>query len=285
VAFLGLGAMGRPMAARLQAAGHGLRVWNRTPGRDDELVAAGAVRSASPAEAVRDADVAITMVSDPPALEEILFGPDGVVSGIGPGATVIDMSTVGPAEVRSAAARLSPVAMLDAPVLGSVPAAETGRLSILVGGDREVFERHAELLAVLGTPVHMGPSGVGAMLKLVANAATIDTLVSVGELLALTDRAGVEPAVVLDGLQMGPLASFVERWRERLEDRYERDDFRLRLARKDIALVLEEAEAAGVDLSMTGTAASRCDEALDAGLGERDFGSVSGFLRRSQQHP
>jgi 2-hydroxy-3-oxopropionate reductase len=110
-------------------------------------------------------------------------------------------------------------------------------------------------------------------------------LVSVGELLALTDRAGVEPAVVLDGLQMGPLASFVERWRERLEDRYERDDFRLRLARKDIALVLEEAEAAGVDLSMTGTAASRCDEALDAGLGERDFGSVSGFLRRSQQHP
>jgi 3-hydroxyisobutyrate dehydrogenase-like beta-hydroxyacid dehydrogenase len=118
------------------------------------------------------------------------------------------------------------------------------------------------------------------MLKLVANAATISTLVAVGELLALTDRARIEPGVVLDGLQMGPLGSFVERWRERLEDRYERPDFRLVLARKDLELVLAEAEAAGVTLSMTDAAAARCDEALEAGLGERDFGSVSGFLRR-----
>ena len=285
VAFLGLGAMGRAMAARLLAAGHDLRVWNRTPGRDDTLVAAGAERAATPADACRDRDVAITMLSDPAALEEVLFGPEGVASRIAPEATVIDMSTVGPTAIGSAAARLAPVTLLDAPVLGSVPAVEAGRLSILVGGEREVFERHADLLAVLGTPVHVGPSGVGAMLKLLANAATISTLVTVGELLALTDRAGIEPGVVLDGLQMGPLGSFVERWRERLEDRYERADFRLVLARKDLGLILAEAEAAGVTLSMTEEAAARCDEALDAGLGERDFGSVSGFLRRQRQHP
>ncbi|MCI0633656.1 MAG: NAD(P)-dependent oxidoreductase [Actinobacteria bacterium] len=280
VAFLGLGSMGAPMAARLLEAGHDLRVWNRTPGRDEALVSSGAQRAATPADGVRDAQVAITMLADPAALEEVLFGPDGVASATSPTATLIDMSTVGPEPIRSVVARLAPTAVLDAPVLGSVPSAESGRLTILAGGDRAVFERHAELLAVLGSPVHVGPSGVGAALKLVANAATISTLVAVGELLALTDRTGLDQAVVLDGLHLGPLASFIERWRERLEDRYDRPDFRLELARKDLALVLAEAERAGVALTMVETAAARSDEALAAGLGPHDFGAVAGFLRR-----
>ena len=280
VAFLGLGSMGHPMAARLLAAGHELRVWNRTAGRDEELVAAGAARLATPADAVSGAEVAITMLSDPQALDDVVFGPEGVASAIAATTTLIDMSTVGPGPARSVAERLSPTAVLDAPVLGSVPSAEAGRLTILVGGDPEVYERHADLLAVLGTPVHVGATGVGAMLKLVSNAATISTLVAVGELLALTDRAGLQQGVVLDGLGLGPLASFVERWRERLEDRYERPDFPLALARKDLDLVLGEAERAEVSLTMTETAAARADDALDAGLGERDFGAVAGFLRR-----
>lgn len=280
VAFLGLGAMGRPMAARLLAAGHDLRVWNRSPGRDDALVAAGAHRVATPADACGGAEVAITMLFDAAALEEVLFGPQGVASRIETGATVIDMSTVGPTAIGSTAERLAPVTLLDAPVLGSVPAAEAGRLGILVGGDREAFERHFDLLTVFGTPVHVGSVGAGAMLKVVANAASISAFVTVGELLALTDRAGIEPGVVLDGLMQGPLGSFVERWRERLEDRYERPDFRLVLARKDLGLVLAEAKAVGIKLPMSDAAAARCDEALEAGLGERDLGSVSGFLRR-----
>jgi 3-hydroxyisobutyrate dehydrogenase len=280
VAFMGLGSMGSPMAARLLEAGHDIRVWNRTPGRDDALIESGAVRSTTPADAVRDAEVAITMLADPAALEEVLFGPDGVASAISPTATLIDMSTVGPEPIRSIATRLAPTAVLDAPVLGSVPSAETGRLTILAGGDGAAFERHADLLAVLGSPVHVGPSGVGAALKLAANAATISTLVAVGELLALTDRMGLDQAVVLDGLGLGPLASFIERWRPRLEDRYDRPDFRLELARKDLALVLAEAERAGVALTMVETAAARSDEALAAGLGPRDFGAVAGFLRR-----
>jgi len=280
VAFLGLGSMGRPMAARLLGAGHDLRVWNRTAGRDDELVAAGAARSATPADAVLGAEVIITMLTGPEALSEVVFGPDGVASTIAANATLIDMSTVGPGPVREATERLAPTTVLDAPVLGSVPSAEAGRLTVLVGGDPEVYERHAHLLAVFGTPVHVGTTGVGAMLKLVSNAATISTLVAVGELLALTDRAGLQQGVVLDGLGLGPLASFIERWRERLEDRYERPDFPLALARKDLDLVLGEAEGVGVSLTMTATAAARADEALDAGLGERDFGAVAGFLRR-----
>jgi 3-hydroxyisobutyrate dehydrogenase-like beta-hydroxyacid dehydrogenase len=280
VAFLGLGSMGQPMAARLLDAGRELRVWNRTAGRDEELVDAGATRSATPAAAVRGAEVAITMLTGPDALEEVVFGSDGVASTISDGATLIDMSTVGPQPIRSLAERLAPTAVLDAPVLGSVPAAGTGRLTILVGGDPEVFERHTELFGVLGSPVHVGGSGVGATLKLVANAATISTMVAVGELLALTDEMGVDQRVVLDGLARGPLASFVDRWRERLEGLYDRPDFRLALARKDLGLVLEEAERAGVPLTMTHTAAARSDDALDAGLGGQDFGAIAAFLRR-----
>ncbi|MGH2634664.1 MAG: NAD(P)-dependent oxidoreductase [Actinomycetota bacterium] len=126
IAVLGLGAMGRPIAARLLDAGHDLRVWNRTPGHDAELVNAGAVRAPSPAEATSDVQVAITMLADPAALEDVLFGQAGVASTIAPGATLIDMSTVGPTAIRSAAERLAPVGVLDAPVLGSVPHAEGG---------------------------------------------------------------------------------------------------------------------------------------------------------------
>ena len=133
VAVLGLGAMGRAIAARLLGAGHDVRVWNRTPGRDEELVAAGARRAGTAADAVRDAEVVITMVTDPPALEEVLFGPDGAAPAIPPTATLIDMSTVGPTEIASVAERLAPVPVLDAPVLGSVPSVESGTLVILVG--------------------------------------------------------------------------------------------------------------------------------------------------------
>ena len=135
MAFLGLGAMGRPMAGRLLEARHSLRVWNRTPGRDEALVAAGASREATPAEAAQGAAVVITMVADPAALEQVLFGPDGAAGTIAPDATLIDMSTVGPTVIRAAAEKLAPVAVLDAPVLGSVPHAQAGTLAILVGGD------------------------------------------------------------------------------------------------------------------------------------------------------
>lgn len=279
IAVLGLGAMGRAMAARLLDAGHDLTVWNRTPGRDGELVSAGARRGETPADAVRDAEVVVTMLTDPPALEAVLFGPDGASSAIPDTATLIEMSTVGPTAIASAAERLS-VPVLDAPVLGSVPSVETGKLVILAGGNRGVFDRHAELLSILGTPIYLGPSGSGAWLKLVNNAASTATLVALGELLALTDRAGLGIDSVLQGLEAGPLASLIERWRPRLKGEDQASYFRLALARKDLALVFDEAEREGVDLSVAETAAARCDEAIGAGLGDEDFGAIVPFLRR-----
>ena len=276
--MLGLGAMGRAIAQRLLEAGHDLSVWNRTPGRDEELVTAGATRADTPADAVRDAGVVVTMLTDPPALEQVLFGPEGAASAIPPNATLIEMSTVGPTAIASAAERLS-VPVLDAPVLGSVPSVEAGRLVILVGGDRAVFDRHVELLSVLGTPMYVGPSGSGAWLKLVNNAASTATLVALGELLALTDRAGLEIDAVLQGLGAGPLASLVERWRPRLMGEEQSSYFRLALARKDLALVFDEAEREGADLTVAETSAARCDEAIEAGLGDEDFGAIVPFLR------
>jgi 3-hydroxyisobutyrate dehydrogenase len=280
VAVLGLGAMGHAIAARLLGAGHELSVWNRTPGRDEELVAGGARRAGSAAEAVRNAEVVITMLTDPPALEAVLFGPDGAAQAIPESATLIDMSTVGPTEIASVAERVAPVAVIDAPVLGSVPSVESGTLVILVGGDRAVFDRHSELLALLGTPIYLGPSGSGALLKLVNNAASTATLVALGELLALTDRFGVGTDVVLQSLEAGPLASLIERWRPRLKGESQSSYFRLALARKDLAIAFDEAEREGTELAVAETAAARCDEAIEDGLGDEDFGAIVPFLRR-----
>jgi 3-hydroxyisobutyrate dehydrogenase-like beta-hydroxyacid dehydrogenase len=275
--------MGRAIAARLLDGGHDVRVWNRTPGRDEELVAAGARRTATAALAVEDAEAAITMVTDPPALEEVLFGPDGAGPAIPETATLIEMSTVGPSAIASVAERLAPVPVLDAPVLGSVPSVQSGTLVIFVGGEREVFDRHVGLLSLLGTPMYLGGSGSGAMLKLVNNAAGTAALVAVGELLALTDRAAIDPDVALDSLAAGPLASLIERWRPRLSGQDHASYFRLALARKDLALAFDEAAQNGIELTIAQAAADRGDEAIEAGLGDEDFGAIVPFLRRTEK--
>jgi 3-hydroxyisobutyrate dehydrogenase len=279
VAFLGLGAMGAPMARRLVDAGHDLRVWNRTPGRDEGLVAAGAHRAVTPAGAVRDAEVVITMLADPPALEQVLFGPGGVAETIEPGSILIDMSTVGPTAIRDVVDRMPAVAVLDAPVLGSVPHAEAGTLAILVGGDREILDRCADLLSAMGTVRYVGPSGSGATVKLANNASVMSTMACLGEVLALTDRAGLDPEVVLDALAMGPLGSFVERWRDKLTGRVNRVDFSLSLARKDLALALEEGDVLGLRLTVAEAAVARCDEAIAAGRGSEDNTAVVAEIR------
>jgi 3-hydroxyisobutyrate dehydrogenase len=279
VAFLGLGSMGLPLAGRLVDAGHDVRLWNRTTGRDAGLAAAGGRRAATPAEAARGDEVVITMLADPPALEQVLFGPNGVSETIAPDAILVDMSTVGPTAIRAAAARLSPVAVLDAPVLGSVPHAKAGTLVMLVGGEPDVLARCAGVLGAMGTVRHVGPSGAGAMVKLANNAAGMSTMVCLAEVLALTDRAGIDPDAVLDAIGRGPLASFVDRWRDKVTGRENSVDFRLGRARQDLARALEEGEAAGLRLTLPEAAAARCDEAIAAGRADRDNTAVVEYVR------
>jgi 3-hydroxyisobutyrate dehydrogenase/2-hydroxy-3-oxopropionate reductase len=283
VGFLGLGRMGLPMAGRLFDAGYQLRVWNRTPGPADKLALRGATAARTAAEAARDADVVITMLADPRALDDVVFGNDGVASSIDPEAVLIDMSTVGPTTARRAAERLRPVHVLDAPVLGSVPQAEVGSLVILVGGDEEVLDRCSDVLEPMGRVMYVGPTGAGATVKLANNAAGMSALVALGEVLSLTDVAGLDPEVVLDAVAMGPLASFVDRWRDGLTSPAGRVDFRLLLARKDLALALDESRELGLHLELLRTAIARYDGAIAAGLGDEDITAVVRYLRAQER--
>ncbi|WP_405643698.1 NAD(P)-dependent oxidoreductase [Streptomyces sp. NBC_00019] len=206
IAFLGLGHMGAPMARRLLAAGHPLTVWNRTAEKAGPLVAEGAGLAASPADAVRDADVVITMLAGPDALEAVA---GAAAEALRPGVHWIEMSTVGPGAVHRLAARLPEgVTLVDAPVMGSTDKAASGALGILAGGDTAGVEH---LLAHLGNVTRTGPFGSGAALKLVLNSAVISGIAVVAEALRLADALGLDGDTARTALASGPLAGVVAR--------------------------------------------------------------------------
>ncbi|WP_406508784.1 NAD(P)-dependent oxidoreductase [Streptomyces sp. NBC_00212] len=197
IAFLGLGGMGTPMATRLLAAGHPLTVWNRTPAKAQVLAALGAVAAATPGDAVREADVVISMLADPAAVTAVA---DSAAPQLRPGAHWLEMSTIGPDAVRDLADRLPDgVTLLDAPVMGSVGKAAAGELGILVGGDVDGVEK---LLGDLGTVTRCGALGSAAALKLVLNTAVIGGVVVVAEALALADSLGI-PAATAEHALLG----------------------------------------------------------------------------------
>ncbi|MFD3562283.1 NAD(P)-dependent oxidoreductase [Streptomyces sp. NPDC058686] len=206
IAFLGLGHMGAPMARHLLDAGHPLTVWNRTPEKAAPLVERGAVLADSPADAVRDADVVITMLATPDAVSEVA---DAIVPELRPGTYWAEMSTIGPDAVQQLAARLGDgVALVDAPVMGSTDKAEAGELGILAGGDADRIEG---VLAHLGTVTRTGAPGSGAALKLVVNTAVIGSVGLVAEAMALADALGLPEDVAKGALAAGPLGGAVAR--------------------------------------------------------------------------
>ena len=275
ISFCGLGRMGVPMAARLLDAGHELRVWNRTPGKAGGLVDAGATEAASPAEAGAGAEIVVTMLADPAAVEEVV-----PAAGLRAGTTLIEMSTIGPDAVRSLAAHLPEgVEMLDAPVLGSIPQATQGTLKIFVGGDAEVFERCRPVLEAMGTPRHFGPLGAGAAMKLVANSTLGALMTGLAEALALADGLGLEEADVRDILSESPIGVTAKGKRPLIESGVYTPNFTLGLAAKDLRLVMEAAEAAGVELRLAAAARSWLERADEHGLGDLDYSAVIADVR------
>ena len=263
VAVIGLGGMGSRIARRLLDAGHELTVWNRSLEKAEAL---GAPIAASPAEAATQAEVVITMVADPPALAAVTEGPEGVAAGADEDTTVIEMSTVGPAAIERLRSALR-ANLLDAPVLGSLTEAESGTLSIFVGGDEAVFERHRELFEALGKPIYVGPSGSGAAAKLVANSTLITVIGALGEALALADALGLPREKAFEVLGTTALAAQAERRRPALESHEYPPRFPLRLARKDADLIHDE----GLDLRLTEAGRSWLAEAGD---GDQDYSAV-----------
>ena len=275
VAVIGLGAMGARFAGRFLEAGHEVIVWNRTPEKAAELVSRGASAAASPAEAARNAEAVVTVVSDPEALRAVTEGPDGIAAGANASTTVIEMSTVGPRAVRWLETALPPgVGLLDAPVLGSLSEAEAGTLLVFVGGPRRLAERCIPLLGTLGSVIVAGPIGSGAAAKLVANATLVGTLTLLGETIALADRLGLGRRLTMDILAQTPLGLASKRRREQLETEEFPLRFRLALARKDAELIQESAEAAHADTRVLAAAATWFADAEEAGLGDEDYSTV-----------
>jgi 3-hydroxyisobutyrate dehydrogenase-like beta-hydroxyacid dehydrogenase len=275
VAFVGLGGMGSRMAHRLVDAGHDVVVWNRSADKAKPLVAAGATAADTPGDAASRADVVLTMVADPAALRAVSEGETGISAGVGTGATVIEMSTVGPPAVARLASTLpNGVALLDAPVLGSLAEAESGTLRIFVGGPDAEVQRWLPLLSALGSPVHVGPLGSGAAAKLVANSTLFGVLGVLGEAVALADGLGLSRQATYEVLAASPLAAQAERRRGVLDGVDQPTRFALLLALKDEALVTEAAMSAGVDLRLAPAARSWLADAVADGLGDRDYSAV-----------
>jgi 3-hydroxyisobutyrate dehydrogenase-like beta-hydroxyacid dehydrogenase len=269
--------MGTPMAARLAAAGHGLSVWNRTA--RPERRPAGAALARTPAEAAGGAEVVITMVADAAALEDVLGGVDGALAGASSGATFVDMSTVGPDAARAAArqAEQAGCAFVDAPVSGSVAAAEAGTLIAMAGGDAASVDRVGGVLAAMvSAVVHVGPSGAGAGMKLALNLALAVTNQAVAETLVLAEAAGVPRERAYDVLAAGALGSpFVRYKRAAFEQPAAAPvAFAVDLMRKDTALALGLARRANLDVPAGAAAHTALERAAGAGLGARDISAM-----------
>jgi 3-hydroxyisobutyrate dehydrogenase-like beta-hydroxyacid dehydrogenase len=278
LAFLGLGAMGAPMAVRLIGAGHEVTVWNRTRSKAESLEGAARVAD-TPADAVRGVEGVITMLATPDAVSEVLFGADGVASGIAPGTTLIEMSTIGPDHVAEIGERLPGVELIDAPVLGSVSNAVDGTLKIFIGGSEDAFERWRDVLAPIGTPVHLGPTGAGAAMKLVAQSTLAGLMSLAGEALALGDGFGLDQEQVISSLLDSPIGPALQRKLDKIEsDSYE-PSFRLSLMLKDMLLIRDAAQRRNVELRVVEGATRWIEEAQQDGLGGCDYSAVVAEVR------
>ncbi|MFB9608795.1 NAD(P)-dependent oxidoreductase [Kutzneria kofuensis] len=260
IAFLGLGSMGLPMARRLLAAGYELTVWNRTAAKADLLASDGAKVASTPAEAVRDADVVVTMLADPDAVHAVV---DAMLPALREGTYLIDMSSIGPQSFADIVAKLPEgVTAIDAPVLGSVDRAASGELALLVGGDPTPVQA---ILDQFGRVTRCGGPGTGSALKIVVITAVIVGVTEIAEAVKLAAAYGLPEDLVNAALNNSPLAGVAAR--AFAEGVY----YPIRLAAKDVALA-----TASEDLPLARTVHERLTSLADA---EQDLGKVVEQLR------
>lgn len=279
IGFVGLGVMGKAMAANLVKAGYPVIVHNRSREAVDELARAGAEPASSPREAAERSDVVITMLPDSSDVEAVVLGQDGVAEGAREGMLLVEMSTIAPATSRRLHETLGQrgVDAIDAPVSGGQAGAESGELSIMVGGSDESVKRAWPILEVLGGAVtHIGPPGAGQVAKAANQIVVALTIQAVSEALTLTRKAGVDPAKVREALLGGFAQSKVlEVHGVRMLSGDFEPGFRLSLHRKDLAIALQIAREENVPLPATAQAAEMMNALLAAGRGDADSAVMS----------
>jgi 3-hydroxyisobutyrate dehydrogenase-like beta-hydroxyacid dehydrogenase len=280
VAFLGLGIMGRPMAANLAKAGHEVTVWNRTPGKEVDL----ARSAASPGEAARGAEVVWMCVSDTQAVESVLFGPGSVEESLTEGMVIVDSSTIAPsATVRFAArAKMRGVEYVDAPVTGSKVGAEGGTLIFIVGGDEAVLEKLKPLFAAMGKKIfRMGETGKGHAAKLVMNLQIALIYEGFAEALTLAAKLGVDIATLMPLVNASMVRSGVVDYKAPFV--MKRDfspNFPLRLMLKDLRLALDAAKEVRVKLPGLETVEEIYDMASEEGQADLDYAATLTLLEK-----
>lgn len=258
LAVLGMGAMGSRLAARLLTAGYHVTVYDRTHEKTQALVSQGALAVDNSSEAAAQSAVVISCLANDAAVEAVLQGPDGAFAGAGPGTMFIEMSTILPTTSRTlaATAQTRGLHLVDVAISGSTPQVEAGTITLLAGGERDVYERCLPILQSL-TPrcYYMGPSGMGTTMKLVVNALLGVGMQALGEALALGEKAGLEKGRLLDVLAETAVIS--PRQKQAL-DNVRREEypvtFALRLMHKDYGLILREAASLNVPMPMTAVA-------------------------------
>lgn len=258
IGFIGTGIMGLPMALNLQKAGHSLLLSTHHDSAPGELVEAGAVALASPKEVAQEAEFIIVMVPDTPQVEAVLFDENGVAHGLGPNKVVIDMSSISPSATKAFAARVNAhgAQYLDAPVSGGEVGARAATLSIMVGGERQTFERALALLQCMGKNITLvGGNGDGQTAKVANQIIVALNIQAVAEALLFAAKNGADPARVREAL-MGGFASskILEVHGERMTKGTFDPGFRISLHQKDLNLALQGARELSINLPNTANA-------------------------------
>ena len=250
VGFIGIGVMGRSMAGHLLSAGHPITLYSRTRGKAEELLSRGARWAATPAEAAASSEAVITMVGFPTDVEQVYFGPDGILGAAKPGSLLLDMTTSSPAlavRIFEAAAARGCTA-LDAPVSGGDVGAREARLSIMVGGEREAFDAAATLFARMGQAAYLGRAGSGQHTKMANQIAIASGMVGVCEALAYAKRAGLDPAAALASIERGAAGSWsLSKLGPRMLSGDFAPGFYVKHFIKDMRIALDSARTMGLD--------------------------------------
>jgi 3-hydroxyisobutyrate dehydrogenase-like beta-hydroxyacid dehydrogenase len=281
VGFIGLGTIGEPMAANLVRKGYALTVCahtNMTPA--ERLREQGAQVVANPREVAASSSIVVTCVPDAPQVDDACLGEHGIIHGAASGTIVIDCSTIAPTESQRIAAALGErgIHMLDAPISGGPERAATGELAIMVGGEADVFERAKSVLDAMGRSVtHVGPNGMGEVVKLANNAIIGSLMAAMSETFTMAVKAGADINVVRDVIMQSSGANFIlDKWiKDRaLKDTYD-PGFATSLMQKDIGAALATGRSLGVPMMMTALAYELYELAEGAGYSREDYSSIS----------
>jgi 3-hydroxyisobutyrate dehydrogenase-like beta-hydroxyacid dehydrogenase len=283
VSLLGTGLLGAPIALRLASTGLEVTVWNRTASKAEELSEAGLTVAPTAPEALLASPVTILMLADAPAIREVLFSPEAVAALAG--RTVVQMGTIGPDESRAFAAEVASAGgvWVEAPVLGSIPQADSGTLQVMVGGTAEQLERLEPLLSAVGRDVRLvGEVGKAAALKLALNQLIGSLTAAFATSLAYVRASGIETELFMDVLRPSALyaPTFDKKLGRMLDGEYSNPTFPLRLLRKDVELFRRAALAAGVAPPMAEAVLAVVDTAMETGLEDGDYAALAEGLVR-----